>query len=475
MAEGAPTESFGRVLVSRGLLDESTLRAALEGKPGGPTFIARLLASGSIGEPEILEALSEFLGMPAVDLAHTVIDLACLDTVPRHVAESDLLLPLSREGGRLHVAVSGTGYSQQTLDEVQFVTGLLVSAYVALPNRLEATIGAAYDARDRREPLFRGSAVGPDAEEGMAVVTPPEPAAQEVAGVPASLEEVDAGDVLELDDRILEFEAGPDAEEEVMHREQVRVGPPRILAVDDEPEIVRMLEKALTSAGYAVDTAADGREAEEKLKADPPYDLILLDAMLPQVHGFEICSRIKGDPRLRQVPVIMMSAVYRGWRFAQDARETFGADDYIEKPFHLSDILRRVQERISAPPRPSPEQRDAADRSYQEGLRLVEAGKPHEARAALEQSVKADPFSARGHFALAQALRQIGDPFRAISSYERAVELRPKHFAALTNLADLYLEKGFRRKAMETLERAVLAAPDGKTREAVRTRLVRLL
>src|SRR5947209_16754457 len=184
-------EQLGRVLVSRGLLDEAALRAALEGKPGGSAFISRLLAAGSLCEPEMLAALSEYLGMPAVDLSRTVIDLSCLDTVPRHVAESDLMLPLSREGGRLHIAVNGTGYSQETLDEVQFVTGLLVSPYAALPNRLEATIGAAYDARDRGDPLFRGSAVAPDAEEGMAVVTPPEPAAQETAGVPASLEEVD--------------------------------------------------------------------------------------------------------------------------------------------------------------------------------------------------------------------------------------------------------------------------------------------
>ncbi|MFL5292559.1 MAG: response regulator [Myxococcales bacterium] len=469
MAE-AVTAGLGRVLVSRGLLDDTSLRAALEGKPGGAAFIARLLAAGSIGEPELLEALSEFLGMPAVDLSRTVIDLSVLDTVPRHVAEADRMLPLSREGGRLHIAVDGTGYSQQTLDEVQFVTGLLVSHYAALPNRLEGTILAAYDARDQGETTYRGSAAPPDAEEVMAVIAPD----AERAVVSAPLEGLE-GEVLDLDERILEVESGPSDDEEVMHRERVRVGPPRILAVDDEPEIVRMLEKALTSAGYLVDTAADGKEAEQKLAADPPYDLVLLDAMLPQVHGFEICSRIKGNPRLRQVPVVMMSAVYRGWRFAQDARETFGADDYIEKPFHLSDILRRVQERISAPPRPLPEQRDAADRSYQEGLRLVEAGKPEEARAALEQSVKADPFSARGYFALAQALKQIGEPFRAISSYEKAVELRPKHFAALTNLAELYLEKGFRRKAVETLERAVLAAPDGKTREAVRARLVRLL
>src|SRR5256885_14242474 len=189
-------EQLGRVLVSRGLLDEAALRAALEGKPGGAAFIARLLAAGNLGEPEILEALSEYLGMPAVDLSRSVIDLTCLDTVPRHVAESDLMLPLSREGGRLHIAVNGTGYSQDTLDEVQFVTGLLVSPYAALPNRLETTIGAAYDARDRAETSFRGSAVPAEADEGMALVTPPEPPGAEAPGLSAPLGEGDGGDVL---------------------------------------------------------------------------------------------------------------------------------------------------------------------------------------------------------------------------------------------------------------------------------------
>src|SRR3954464_12552563 len=95
-------EQLGRVLVSRGLLDEAALRAALEGKPGGSGFISRLLAAGSLGEPEILEALSEYLGMPAVDPSRTGIYLWCLDTVPRHVAESDLMLPLSRRRPPAH-------------------------------------------------------------------------------------------------------------------------------------------------------------------------------------------------------------------------------------------------------------------------------------------------------------------------------------------------------------------------------------
>src|SRR5206468_225012 len=158
-------------------------------------------------------------------------------------------------------------------------------------------------------------------------------------------------------------------------------------------------------AGYSVDTAADGKIAEQKLNADPPYDLVLLDAMLPQIHGFEICSRIKGDPRLRQIPVIMMSAVYRGWRFAQDAREAFGADDYLEKPFHLADVLRRVHERLANPRRPPAGDKDAADRSYQEGLKHLGAGRHEEAVASLEGAVRADQFSARNHFALGRALR----------------------------------------------------------------------
>ena len=73
------------------------------------------------------------------------------------------------------------------------------------------------------------------------------------------------------------------------------------------------------------------------------------------------------------------------------------------------------------------------------------------------------------------ALRDHGEAFRAMSEYEKAVELRPTHFAALCSLAELYSEKGFRRKSVEALERALLSAPDGKTREGIRTRLLRLL
>ena len=254
---------------------------------------------------------------------------------------------------------------------------------------------------------------------------------------------------------------------------QVRVGPARVLVVDDDGDILRLLDKTLRAAGHQVELARDGREAESKLKTGR-YDLVLLDAMLPHVHGFEICARLKASARTRRIPVILLSAVYRGWRFAHDARESFGADEYVEKPFHLPQLLQRVSALLSGSSHPPPAS-EKTEKLYHEGMGLLDARKPAEARAVLEQAVKEDPFSPRAHFALARAMHEQGDAFHAITEYERAVELRPNLFQALRALAGLYEQKGFRRKAADALERAVHNAPDVQTREALRARLLKIV
>jgi DNA-binding response OmpR family regulator len=197
--------------------------------------------------------------------------------------------------------------------------------------------------------------------------------------------------------------------------------------------------------------------------------------MLPHVHGFEICARLKASAKTRSVPVIILSAVYRGWRYAHDARETFGADEYMEKPFHLPELLRRVQDRLAGASAPPAAGSEKAEKLYHQGMGLLDSKKPADARAVLEKAVKEDPFSVRAQFALARALHELGDLFHAITAYERAVELRPSLFQALRALATLYEQKGFRRKAAEALERALHAAPDVQTREALRARLIKLI
>jgi DNA-binding response OmpR family regulator len=247
-----------------------------------------------------------------------------------------------------------------------------------------------------------------------------------------------------------------------------------VLVVDDEAEIRLLVQRALEKTGYAVETAADGAQALELADAIHP-DLVLLDAMLPKVHGFEACRRLRSAPRTRDIPVVMMTAIYRGWRFAQDARDAYGAEDYLEKPFRLDDLLRRVAAAIDATSTRSRAPVPSAGPLVQRGKDLLLAGRAPEALPILEEAVATEPYSGEAHYQLARALRATADHYRAMSAFERAVELRPAHLSALRALAALYEEKGFRRKAAETLERAMGAATDDPTRGAIREDLLALL
>jgi len=110
-----------------------------------------------------------------------------------------------------------------------------------------------------------------------------------------------------------------------------------VLAVDDEPRVMKLLEANLKSSGYSVLTAADGEEALQILEREMP-DLVLLDLMLPKMDGYAVCRRIR---EFSAVPVIMLTA-----RSSQvDLIHGFevGADDYLTKPFSIAELLMRVQ------------------------------------------------------------------------------------------------------------------------------------
>ena len=464
------TEPIARLVIERGALPEPAVRRAQNENRTRGGFFAALLKLG-LSEPDLASFAAEHLGIPGVDLSRTTIDLDVLDAVPRIVAETDRVLPLSMEGGRLHVAVNAADEGNQVIEELRFITGREVSPYGTLPDALEQAITTAYDAKERGERFWHG-ALADEGDSGIAVLLPGKRASS-LAG-PRTEEIYEDTIELEREREDISLEVGSDEEEvEVLHAVEVRVGPSQILAVDDDPDILKLLDRTLRSAGHAVDLAKDGREAEQKLKTKR-YDLVVLDAMLPHVHGFEICSRLKASAKTRQIPVILVSAVYRGWRYAHDARETFGADEFLEKPFHLPELLRLVQLRLGSPA-PQLPSTEKADKLYEQGMAMLEASKPGDARVVLEAAVKEDPFSARIQFALGRALHGEGEVFRAITAYERAVELRPNLFQALRALASLYEQKGFRRKAAESLERALHVAPDPKTKEAIRARLIKLL
>src|SRR5215211_4103084 len=112
----------------------------------------------------------------------------------------------------------------------------------------------------------------------------------------------------------------------------------RILIVEDEESLTTLLRYNLEAAGYAVETAARGDQAELRIAEEPP-DLVLLDWMVPGVSGVELCRRIRArhDTRL---PIIMLTA--RGEEADRVRGLATGADDYVVKPFSVPELLARV-------------------------------------------------------------------------------------------------------------------------------------
>jgi DNA-binding response OmpR family regulator len=448
---------IGELLVKRGVATQEVVDLAVQdARARGTPLLSYLLLAG-VDEGPLAGALAERHHMPGVDLSRSTLTLEAIALVPRQVAEGDVILPLSLEGGRLHLAMHQP-LDERVVSEVRFVTGMEVSPYAAVKHALVRAITDAYDAQVRGRDVWRGEH-GP-ATPHLAVVLPVAPGEDELVEV------VDDADLAE---------AEPLVPIEVTYPEPLpeRDGRPVALVVDDEPEIRLLVQRTLESKGYAVETAADGEQALAKADALVP-DVILLDAMLPKVHGFEACRRLKASSRTRLIPVVMMTAVYRGWRFAQDARENYGAEDYVEKPFRLDDLFRRVQAaRESSANRLMPEP-TPAEPFVHRARELLAAGDLAGAGEVLGQAVRVDPYSAEAHFLLGRTLRAKGDDFGAMTALEHAAELRPGHLAALRALSALYEEKGFRRKAAEALERALAAAPDS-AREPLKADLMRLL
>ena len=111
----------------------------------------------------------------------------------------------------------------------------------------------------------------------------------------------------------------------------------RILLVDDEPLIVKGLKYSLEQDGYQTDSAADGEEALNKF-FNEPFDLILLDVMLPKLDGIEVCQRIREKS---DVPIIMLTA--KGEDMDKILGFEYGADDYMTKPFNILEVKARIK------------------------------------------------------------------------------------------------------------------------------------
>ena len=114
----------------------------------------------------------------------------------------------------------------------------------------------------------------------------------------------------------------------------------RVMIVEDEPNIVESLSFVFSREGWQVAAALDGQTAIERLLSEPP-DVLVLDVMLPPLNGFEVLKRLRSEPSLKHLPVLVLTA--KGQEKDRHTAMRLGADAFVTKPFSNRDIVQQVR------------------------------------------------------------------------------------------------------------------------------------
>jgi DNA-binding response OmpR family regulator len=460
-----PRKELGEILREADLVTPAQLTEALSlQRTYGERLASVLVRQHILTEKFAVTYLGRQLGVPPVDLSRTEIDLSLLEVLPLELCERHLVFPVRFEATRLQLAMADP-LDRTVTSEIEFKTGVRLAPLIALESAVKNAIVEA-----RRALKSGQKQISPNVQKPREGPPPAAPA-------PADEKPVAVVPLEEKERAIFETLAGAPlpqvpiaAPVRVPAVEEVQT----ILAVDDDPAVLQLMEQVLQSRKYRVVTARAGREALAKVRETMP-DLVVLDGMLPEVHGFEICRQLKTSERFRHIPVVMISAIHTGWRFAADVKEKYGADDYLEKPFEPAELLRRVESLLNRAPAVSPTSEAAARQQLKEGVVALKQERVDDAIAAFSRGLAIDQFNDLLHYYLALAYEKKGMVFHAIDHYERAVHSTPDFYDAITALATLYQKQEFWRKAVEMWEMALTATRDEAVRARIKDHLLSLL
>jgi DNA-binding response OmpR family regulator len=424
----------------------------------------------------LLRSLAANTGVPALDLEKVTFDLGTLDLLPRDVAQRNLLLPVAIREDHLIVALADPS-QRRALDELEFVSGCRVAPHVATQSQLRRFIEACYRARAAGDRSYAMPGAAPPGRIEAAVVR----AGGSSTGKISAERLGDTGDLTRTPATSMPIDLEGDLG-------ATPVPPPpgpapsertrkRILVVDDETDIRQLVVRVLRDRGHEVIEATQGAEALRAVQAQLP-DLLVLDAMLPEIHGFDVCRRIKHSPRYQHIPVIMISAIYRGWRFASDLKKSYGVDHFMEKPFKIGELVEKVAQLLDgtqAAPAAARELSAKAQAELVAGSRKYREGDLEGAVVHLLRGIEADPLSHQLHYQLGILYGKQGQIYHAIQELEAALEIEPGDFATLRGLGQLYEHAGFPMKAVEMWERAANASSDEAARSSIKEHLLKLL
>jgi len=465
-------KELGEILREADLVTDGQLSEALAlQRTFGERLASVLVRQRILTEKFAVTYLGRQLGVPPVDLSKTEIDLSVLEILPLELCERHLVFPIRVEGTRLQLAMSDPT-DHVLVSEIEFKTGVRLAPMIALESSIKNAIGEARRAlKSGLNHIVPNVQRPKEGEKPPATASAPTSAAVDDTPLPvARLEERERAIFETLAGAPITAAAPPVEPQRVPAVEETQT----ILSVDDDEGILRLTEQLLQSRRYRVLTASTGREALAKVRETMP-DLVVLDGMLPEVHGFEICRQLKTSERFRHIPVLMMSAVHTGWRFAADVKEKYSADDYLEKPFEPAEFLRRVETLLNKAPAVAPDSEAAARQHLKQGVIALKQERLDDAVAAFQRGLAIDQFNDMLHYYQAMTYEKKDMVFNAIDHYEKAIQINPDFYDAITALANLYQRQEFWRKAVEMWELALAATKDEAVRKRIKDHLLSLL
>jgi CheY-like chemotaxis protein len=481
-------------LVQEGVLAPEAVARALAAARDGDVASAALRL-GLADEAALVRGLARAWECPAVDLSRCVVPTRNLEVVPPDFCAERKVLPITVGRGEIVLAMADPD-DASLADEVRFVTGRKVLRHAVVAASLERVLPALVRAREQGAPAWRGpgAPILPDPASGWAAVLTPGERPLPAVEVPEADERME---LVAASEMVTPFEAvapaapppraAPQAGAAAAPVPAGAAGAPTqrlsgaaagrvALVADDDPEVLRLVAAVLGKLGCVVLQAANGRQALELVREARP-DLVVLDAMMPGMHGFEVCRAIKSDRDLARTSVILCSAVYRG-TVGEDAQIAFGADAFVEKPFRLDELSRVARVALLGSSAEEPEEKAArveGERAWRAAAQALSEGNDADALQWARAAAQKDPRSAEAHYYLGHALTRLNHLYEAVAAYERAAELRSDVDAAWQCLAQTYERLGFQKSAREAWARAVETCKDPARKKAMQARLLTLL
>lgn len=446
---------LGQIFISKGFLTPKQLESVIiYSKEKGIKFASAVVELNYCTEKEALICLIEQMGIPGIHFTGSSFKFLN-KIIPYQVAIQRLILPI-KDSEKNIIVVMANPFDKVLIDEINFITGKKVIPYISVENILKKVITLCFNSGKE----FYGQY---EKGEYFDIISPVISYFENEETIKSNI----SINQLITSQNELFFQTSISEINTVLNKKKV------VLIVDDEEDILKLVSKIVTKAGYDYLTVNNGSEAIPLITKHKP-DLIILDAMLPGVHGFDICKQIKSSD-LAYIPVLIVSAIYKGWEFETEIINIYKADKFIEKPFRVNLLMDLIKELLNNDNNNKISIEQNVDEVIKTVIEYIKNNNLYFAKKTIEEAIKLSPFCYKFKYILGYIYMQMNDYLLAINEFEACLNINKKFYFAAKDLAIAYEKVGFRNRAIENWLILLNLIQNEEQKEEIKKHLVNII